>query len=71
MKFIGTILWGSSAFSVYSEEGVPLEKEWEEFLMVNDDAAVLVPPHLKLVCVTDEPPPSVLPKDLSPSLEAE
>lgn len=71
MKFIGTILWGSSAFSVYSEEGVPLAKEWEDRDVTNEEAVVLLRPHLKLVCVTDEPPPSVLPKDLSSSLEAE
>lgn len=71
MKFIGTILWGSSAFSVYSEEGKSLLDEWNDRDVSNEDTVVLLKPHLKLVCVTDEPSPSVLPKDLSPSLEAE
>lgn len=70
MKFIGTILWGSSAFAVYSAENVPLKEEWDTAVLEAGDG-FLLPPHLRLTLVNDEPAPAVLPRDLSPSLEDE
>lgn len=70
MKFIGTILWGSSAFAVYSAEKETLQAEWDGNIL-EVEGGLLIPKHLRLTLVSDEPAPAVLPPDLSPSLEDE
>lgn len=70
MKFIGTIIWGSSAFAVYSDEKEPLRTEWDNSIL-EIDGGLLIPKHLRLTLVDSNPAPAVLPRDLSPSLEDE
>lgn len=55
---------------MYSAEKETLQAEWDEN-MLEIDGGLLIPNHLRLTLVNDEPAPAVLPGDLSPSLEDE
>lgn len=70
MKLIDTIMVENTAFVVYSDGDKSLVEEYNEFQGC-DNGSLLIPPHLRLVVVTEDAAPERLPLDLSPSLEKE
>lgn len=70
MKLCGTLICGSYAYAVYNDRGHTIGKVYANARGTHE-GNLYFGPHIRLVQVTDEPAPAVLPPDLSPSLEPE